>query len=65
MVEKRLYLFKDGELFFNDFVLVIDGDDFKNKSLHYVHLGEKTTTVGAETFEGNYLTQIHFHKKIK
>lgn len=65
MVEKKYYLFKDGELFFNDFVLVIDGEDFKRKSLHYVHLGDKATRIGADTFEGNYLTQIHFHKKIK
>lgn len=65
MVEKRLYLFKDGELWFNDFVLVIEGSDFRQKNLHYVHLGDKTTTVGHSAFEGNYLTQIHFHKKIK
>lgn len=65
MVEKRLYLFKDGELWFNDFVLVIDGGEFRQKNLHSVHLGDKTTTVGSSTFEGNYLKQIHFHKKIK
>ncbi len=65
MVEKKYYLLRDGELWFNDSVLVIDGDDFRRKSLHYVHLGEKATRVGEATFEGNYLTQIHFHKKIK
>lgn len=65
MVEKKYYLFRDGELFFNDFVLVIDGNDFSFKNLHYVHLGEKATRIGEATFEGNYLTQIHFHKKIK
>ena len=55
MVEKRLYLIKDGELWFSDQVLVIDGDDFKRKSLHYAHLGDKTTKIAESTFEGNYL----------
>ena len=65
MVEERLFLVKNGECWFNDFVLVVDGDSFRYKNLNYVHLGDKTTTVGASTFEGNHLTQIHFHKKIK
>ena len=65
MVEKRLYLVKNGEVWFSDQVLVIDGDDFKGKNLHYAHLGDKTTKVGANTFENNDLTQIHFHKKMK
>ena len=65
MVEKRLYLIRDGELWFSDQVLVIDGDDFKRKNLHYVHLGEKTTKVSSSCFEGNYLKQVHFHKKMK
>ena len=65
MVEKRLYLVKDGEVWFSDQVLVIDGDDFKGKMLHYAHLGDKTTRVCANCFENNYLTQIHFHKKMK
>ena len=65
MVEERLFLIKNGECWFNDFVLVIDGDSFRYKNLNYVHLGDKTTAVGASTFEGNHLTQIHFHKKIK
>ena len=65
MVEKRLYLIKDGELWFSDQVLVIDGDDFKRKSLHYAHLGDKTTKIAESTFEGNYLKQVHFHKKMK
>lgn len=65
MVEKRLYLCRDGELWFSDQVLVIDGEDFKHKNLHYAHLGDRTTRVAASTFEGNYLTQIHFHKKMK
>lgn len=65
MVEERLYLIKNGECWFNDFVLVVDGDSFRYKKLKYVHLGDKTTTIGASTFEWNDLTQIHFHKKIK
>lgn len=65
MVEERLYLIKNGECWFNDFVLVVDGDSFRYKNLNYIHLGDKTTTVGASTFEGNHLSQIHFHKKIK
>ena len=65
MVEERLYLIKNGECWFNDFVLVVDGDSFRYKKLNYVHLGDKTTTIGASTFEWNDLTQIHFHKKIK
>lgn len=65
MVEERLFLIKNGECWFNDFVLVIDGDSFRYKNLNYVHLGDKSTTVGASTFEGNHLKQIHFHKKIK
>ena len=65
MVEKRLYLIRDGELWFSDQVLVIDGDDFKRKSLHYAHLGDKTTKICTSAFEGNYLKQVHFHKKMK
>ncbi len=65
MVEKKYYLNKDGDLYFNDFVLVIDGDDFRRKNLYQIHLGEKATRIGADTFEGNYLTEVRFHKKIK
>lgn len=65
MVDKKYYLNKDGELFFNDFVLVIDGDAFRRKNLFQIHLGDKATRIGLETFEGNYLKEVHFHKKIK
>ncbi|MGN1345133.1 MAG: leucine-rich repeat protein [Traorella sp.] len=65
MVEKRLYLCRDGEVWFSDQVLVIDGEDFRRKNLHYAHLGERCTCVGSSAFEGNYLTQVHFHKKMK
>lgn len=65
MVDKKYYLNKDGDLYFNDFVLSIDGDDFRRKNLYQIHLGEKTTRVCEEVFEGNYLTEVRFHKKIK
>lgn len=65
MVDKKYYLNKDGEVFFNDFILVVDGDAFRRKNLFRIHLGEKATRIGVETFEGNYLTEVHFHKKIK
>lgn len=65
MVEKRLYLIKDGECWFSDQVLVIDGDDFKRKNLHSLHLGDKTTKICEAAFVNNYLKQVHFHKKMK
>lgn len=65
MVDKKYYLFKDGECYFSDFLLTIDGSDFREKNLMRVHLGSKTTRIGESTFEGNYLTSVTFYKKIK
>ena len=64
-VEKKYYLIKDGIVYFNDYIVEVNGEDFKGKSLMEIHLGEKTTRIGAETFANNYFRSITFHKKIK
>lgn len=63
MVNPKYYLIKDGICYFNDFLLEIDG--FAHKNLLEVHLGEKTTHIHEEAFEGNYLRSITFYKKVK
>ena len=64
-IDKKYYLLKDGTAYFSDFLLDISGSDFMNKSLMNIELGEKATRIGEETFAGNYLRKVVFHKKMK
>lgn len=64
-IDKKYYLIRDGIVYFNDYVTEVISSDFHGKSLMEVKLGERATLIGEETFEGNYLRSITFHKKMK
>lgn len=64
-VDKKYYLIKDGTIYFNDYIVEINGTDFQGKNLKVLELGEKITRIGYEAFANNCLKSVVFHKKMK